>query len=71
MLKEKQVLDVINRSRAKLTIIPQIKKKDKNNVITAKIIKQRVNTDLYINIIREKNLQRFWKMLCQVCLHVG
>ena len=34
----------------------QIKKKEKDNVIVSKIIKQEINSDYYINIIREYDL---------------
>ena len=71
MLEEKEVWDVINGLRTKPTTAPQIKKKDKNNVIATKIIKQGVSTDLYINIIGKKNPQRSWKTLCQVRSQVG
>ena len=71
MLEEKEVWDIIDRLRAKPTTAPQIRKKDKDNAITTKIIKQGVSMDLYINIIEERNPQRSWETLCQVCFQVG
>lgn len=71
MLEEKEVWDVVNGSWADLTITAQTKKKEKDNAVASKIIKKGVNGDLYINIIGEKNLQKFWKILRQVCLQVG
>ena len=54
----------------KPTIIAQIKKNEKNNTIDFKIIKQKVSTDLYINIIGEKNFQRSWEIICYIYLQV-
>ena len=67
MLEEKEFWDIVDGSHAKPTIAPQIWKKDKDNTIATKIIKQGVSTDLHINIIGEKNPQRSWKTLRQVC----
>ena len=39
ILKEKEVWDVIDGMKLKSTIVAQIKKKDKDNAITSKIIK--------------------------------
>ena len=47
------------------------RKKEKDNVVVSKIIKQRVNGKLHINIIRERNPQRSWKKLCRVCSQIG
>lgn len=55
MLEEKEVWDVIDGSLAELTTAAKTRKKEKGNTIASKIIKQRVSSDLYINIIREKN----------------
>ena len=71
MLKEKEVWDVVDKSWADPIIASQIRKKVKNNTITSKIIKQGVNDNLYINIIRERNCQKSWETLCQVYLQVG
>lgn len=53
MLKEKEVLDIVNKSYVYSTRVAQIRKKDKDNAVASKIIKQGVNSNLYINIIRE------------------
>ena len=53
MLEEKDVWDVVDGSRADLTTAAQTRKKEKDNTVTSKIIKQGVNSDLYINIIGE------------------
>lgn len=53
MLEEKEFRDVVDRSRFESTIVAQTKKRDKDNAISSKIIKQGVNLDLYINVIRE------------------
>ena len=45
---------MVHRSQTNPTIAVQTKKKEKNNAVTSKIIKQGVNSDFYINIIREK-----------------
>lgn len=58
MLKEKKVWDIVNKSYVYPTRAAQIKKKDKDNAVASKIIKQEVNSNLYINIIREYNL--YW-----------
>lgn len=71
ILEEKEVWDVVDGSRVEPTTAPQIRKKDKDNAIATKIIKQGVSTDLYINIIGERNPQRSWEMLRQVCSQVG
>ena len=55
MLEEEEMWDIINEIRPEPTTAPQTRKKNKNNAITSKIIKQGVNSDLYINIIRERN----------------
>lgn len=58
ILKKKDVWDIINGTRAESTNVVQKRKKEKNNVIASIIIKQRENSDFYINIIREQNLQQ-------------
>lgn len=54
---------MIDGSCAKPIIIFQTIKKEKDNILTFKIIKQGVNDDYYTNIIREKNLQYSYKTL--------
>lgn len=71
MLEEKKVWDVIDGLWDEPTTTAQIRKKEKDNAITSKIIKQGVSADLYINIIWERNSQRSWKILCHVCSQVG
>ena len=55
MLKEKEVWDVVDETRPEPTTATQTKKKDKDNTIALKIIKQRVNSDLYINVIGKRD----------------
>lgn len=55
---------MVDESYAQPITAPQTKKKKKNNIIISKIINKRINGNLYINIIREKNLQRLWKTFC-------
>ena len=71
MLKEKEVWDVVDGLRAEPTTAVQTRKKEKDNAIASKIIKQGVSADLYINIIGEKNPQRSWETLRRVCSQVG
>ena len=71
MLKEKEIWDVVDRSRADPTTAAQTRRKEKYNVVASKIIKQGVNGDLYINIIRVRNLQRSWQTIRLLCLQVG
>ena len=68
MLEEKEVWDVIDETRPELTNVTQIRKKDKDNAIASKIIKQDVNSNLYINIFEEYDSQRSWEALQRVCL---
>lgn len=58
ILEEKKVQDIVDNSRPEPITAEQIKKKDKNNAIAIKIIKQRVNFDLYINIIGKQDLYK-------------
>lgn len=53
MLEEKEISDVINLTKSEFIITAQTRKKEKNNAITSKISKQRVNSDLFTNIIGE------------------
>ena len=53
ILKEKKVSDIVDAIKLELTTAFQTKKKEKNNAIVSKTIKQRVNSDLYTNIIGE------------------
>ena len=71
MLEEKELRDVVDRTRPKPTTLAQTRKKDKNNAIASKIIKQGVNFNLYTNIIGECNPHWSWKILRQVCSQVG
>lgn len=59
MLKEKKVWDIVDGLQIEITTVIQSKKKEKDNVIASKIIKQEVSTNFYINIIRERNHQKF------------
>ena len=58
-------------SQADLTTTAQTRRKEKNNAVASKIIKQRVNGNFYINIIGESKTQRSWETLRWVCLQVG
>lgn len=58
MLKKKEIWDVINRIMLEPTTFTQIKKKNKDNTIALKIIKQKINFNLYINIVEKHNL--YW-----------
>lgn len=71
MLKEKKVWDIVDGTRAAPITITQTRKKEKNNAVTLKIIKQRVNSDFYTNIIGERNPQRYQKTLKRICSQVG
>lgn len=53
MLEEKEVWDVINAIRPEPTTVAQMRKKQKNNAIASKIIKQGVNSDFCTNIIEK------------------
>ena len=55
MLEEKEVWDLVDRSRLNPTTATQMRKSDKDNTISSKIIKQGVNLDLCTNIIGESN----------------
>ena len=46
---------MVGKTKLKPSIIPQTNKKDQDNAITSKIIKQKVNSDLYTNIVRKRN----------------
>lgn len=71
ILKKKEIWDMVDRSYMEPIITIQTQKKVKGNTVTFKLIKQGVNSDLYINIIREMNPQRSQKTLHQVCFQVG
>ena len=66
MLEEKEVWDVVDGTRAEPTTAPQIGKKEKDNAVASKIIKQGVSSDLYTNIIRKRNPQRYWETLRRI-----
>ena len=57
--------------QAKPTTAVQTRKKEKENAIASKILKQGVSADLYINIIEEKNAQRSRETLRRICSQVG
>ena len=71
MLEEKKVWDVVDESHVNPTTTAQTRKKEKDNAVASKIIKQGVNSDLYINIIREQDPYQSWKTLRQICFQVG
>lgn len=71
MLEEREVWDVVDGTRPEPTIAAQTKKKDKDNAIATKIIKQGVNSDLYTKIIGERDPHQSWETLRWVCSHVG
>lgn len=71
MLEEKEVWDVVDGTRPEPTTAAQTRKKDKDNAIASKIIKQGVNSDLYTNIIGERDPHRSWETLRRVCSQVG
>ena len=71
MLEEKEVWDVVDGTRPEPTNAAQTMKKDKDNAIASKIIKQGVNSDLYTNIIGERDPHRSWETLRRVCSQVG
>ena len=58
MLEKKEVRDVGDGSCADPTTTAQTRKKEKDNTLTSKIIKQGVNSDLYIIIIGEQDPHR-------------
>lgn len=66
MLEEKEMWDIVNKTRLEAITIPQTMKRDKDNTIFSKIIKQGVNSDLCINIIGKCDLHQFWENLWQV-----
>ena len=71
ILEQQEVWDIVDESKPELTIVAQIRKKDKNNIISLKIIKQGVNSDLYININGKQNFNQSWEILCRVCSQVS
>ena len=58
-------------TRPEPTNVAQTRKKDKDNAIASKIIKQGVNSDLYTNIIGERDPHRSWETLRRVCSQIG
>lgn len=58
MLEEKEVWNIGDGFWADPTTTAQTKKKKKDNAIASKIIKQGINGNFYINIIRKKNSQK-------------
>ena len=71
MHEEKEVWDVVDGSRTDSTTAAQTRKKKKDNFVAFKIIKQGVNSDLYISIIREQDPHWWWEILRQVCSQIG
>ena len=63
ILEKKKVWDIIDATRPEPTTVTQTRKKEKNNAIASKIIKQGVNSDLYTNIIGEQDPHRSWETL--------
>ena len=53
MLEEKEVWNILDRSCANPTTATQITNKEKDNAVASKIIKQEVNSNLFINITGE------------------
>lgn len=66
IFEEKEIWNIVDNLKPKFTTARQIKKKDKNNVIAIKIIKQGVNSNLYINIIDKQDLYRSCKTFPQI-----
>ena len=71
MLEENEVWNIVDGSRADPITAAQTRKKEKDNAVASKIIKQGVNSDLYINIIEARDPHRSWKTLRQICSQVG
>lgn len=63
MLEEKKICDIIDITRLKPTTTAQTKRKEKDNTITSKIIKKKLNSNLYTNIIGEQDPNQSWKSL--------
>lgn len=53
IFEEKEVWYIVDNSKLELIIAGQIRRKNKDNAITTKIIKQKLNSDFYINIINK------------------
>lgn len=66
MLKKKEIWDVFNSTKPKPITTAQIKKKEKDNAITSKIIKQEVNSNLYTNILRKRYSYQSWEILQKI-----
>ena len=58
ILEEKEVWDVVNVTKPEATTAAQTRKKEKENAIASKIIKQGVNSDHYTNTIGELDSYR-------------
>ena len=58
ILEVKEVWDVVDGSQTDSITTAQTRRKEKDNAVASKIIKQEFNDNLYINIIGEKNPQR-------------
>lgn len=59
MLKQKKIWDIVKGSKVEFITTAQNKKKDKDNAIASKIIKQRINSNFHINIIGQLNLYQY------------
>lgn len=55
VLEEKEIWDIVNGIRVESTTEAQTRIKEKNNTEAFKMIKEDVNSDLYINIIGQRN----------------
>lgn len=53
----------MDKTRPEPIIVPQTKKNVKDNTIILKIIKQKVNFNLYTDIIKECNSNLSWQTL--------
>ena len=60
-------MGLVDAIRPEPTTATQTRKKEKNNAITSKIVKQGVNLDLYTNIIGKRDIYRSWETLQRVC----
>ena len=58
MLEKIKVWEVIDGTRVEPITVAQTRKREKNNALTFKIIKQGINSDLYTKIIQERNLKQ-------------
>lgn len=71
MLEEKKIYNIVDAIRQESTIASQINKKEKNHIIASKIIKQKVNYDLYTNIIGDRDLHQSSETMQQICFAIN